>query len=101
MSTRHTPRTFGPGLTGARQVLRPGKRKAARHPWASRLLAARTAGFVVEQTGSHLHATCYACGGGFGIAGEFTGSPEDYETQEYFEADCRHHETRECLAVAS
>lgn len=101
MNRRHTPRTFGPGLSGVRRVLRPGKRKAARHPWANRLHAARTAGFVVEQNGSHVHAQCYACGAGFGIAGEFTGSDEDYETQEHFEADCRHHETRECVAVQS
>jgi hypothetical protein len=97
----HLPRTFGPGQTGVRQVLRPGKRKAARHPWANRLLAARTAGFVVEQTGSHVQATCYACGAGFGISGEFTGSDEDFDTQQHFEADVRHHEARECVAVAS
>lgn len=60
-----------------RQVLIPGKRKAARHPWAGRLHAARTGGFVVDQTHPDTNlivGSCYGCGDRFGFyAGDQTG----------------------------
>ena len=60
-----------------RPVLVPGKRKAGRHPWADRLEAARTGGFVVDQTHPDTNlivGSCYSCGDRFGFyLGDATG----------------------------
>jgi hypothetical protein len=72
-----------------RQVLIPGKRKAARHPWAARLEAARTGGFVVDQThpgSDKVVGSCYGCGHRFGfVIGDQVG-------QDVFEAEVKRHE---------
>lgn len=80
-----------------RQVLVPGKRKAARHPWADRLHAARTAGFIVETEGDATFYKCYACGEGGGIAGQSSGSQEDLEAEDYFREEIRRHSTGACI----
>jgi hypothetical protein len=86
-----------------RQVLQPKRNrrpnsrlKAARHPWADRLDAARHAGFVVEERGDVVLASCYACGEQFGIAGQST-TDEDREAEELFRAKCYIHDNRICI----
>jgi hypothetical protein len=75
-----------------RSVLVPGKRKAARHPWADRLHAARTGGFVIDQThpdSQTIVGSCYACGHRFGfVLGDDAGQVE-------FEREVSRHELRE------
>ena len=100
MSRTHIPRTYGEGLTGVRQVLRPGKRKAARHPWASILHAARTGGVVIRYGERSTNVTCHGCGARFGIAGQSTGSDDDCLAEETFEEDVRYHESGECSGKA-
>jgi hypothetical protein len=89
-----------PRIYRGRQVLVPGKRKAARHPWADRLHAARTGGFVVDQTHTDSNVivgSCYGCGHRFGfVAGDPVGESE-------FEREVQRHQaseldgTRECM----
>lgn len=80
-----------PRIYRGRQVLAPGKRKAARHPWANRFHAARTGGFVVDQTHPDtpvVQGSCYGCGwrGGFVIG--------DQVGQATFEAEIERHQPR-------
>lgn len=82
-----------------RQVLIPGKRKAARHPWADRLEAARTGGFVIDQTHSDSNVivgSCYGCGHRFGfVAGDPVGESEfEREVQRHQPSDL---DSRECM----
>lgn len=78
-----------PRIYRGRQVLIPGKRKAARHPWANRLIAARTGGFVVDKTHPETNkivGSCYSCGHRFGfVIGDTVG-------QEAFEAETKRHQ---------
>lgn len=81
-----------------RQVLAPRTRKktrphsrlkAARHPWADRLVAARTGGFVVDQTHpgtDKVLGSCYTCGHRFGfVIGDEVGRAA-------FETEVKRHE---------
>lgn len=88
-----------PRFYRGRQVLIPGKRKAARHPWADRLEAARTGGFVIDQThpdSNVIVGSCYGCGHRFGfVAGDPVGESE-------FEREVQRHQdnengARECM----
>lgn len=82
----------------ARKKVRPNTRlKAARHPWADRLHAARTAGFVIEEQGDTTVASCYACGDRFGVAGANTGSAADREVEQDFRDRVYLHQTRQCV----
>ncbi|WP_067434150.1 hypothetical protein [Nocardioides jensenii] len=96
----HIPRRSG---AGARQVLTPGKRKAARHPWANMLHEARTGGVTIRAIGDNYeHVNCHGCGAGFGIGGgsePWTG--EDREAQQYHEEETRRHMSGECKASRS
>lgn len=78
-----------PRVYRGRQVLVPGRRKAARHPWADRLHAARTGGFVIDQThpdSDVIVASCYGCGHRFGF---HAGDPAGEET---FAIEVRRHQ---------
>lgn len=79
-----------------RPVLVMGKRKAARHPWADRLHAARTGGFVVGQIFTdtdRVTACCYACGDRFTISTASATASDRVG----FDRECRRHEARECV----
>jgi hypothetical protein len=88
-----------------RKVLIPGKRKARLHPWASRLLAARTGGVSVDEThpgAGILTMSCYRvdCGDRvemFVGAGE---TSEEKAAEEKFREIVRHHSARECVEVS-
>lgn len=96
--------------TPGRQVLSPTTRKtarpntrlkAARHPWADRLHAARNGGLVIEQLGDTVLYRCHGCGESGGLAGLGSGSDEDFETQQRFGEDLRRHETGACVTGVS
>lgn len=81
-----------------RKTARPNTRlKAARHPWADRLHAARTGGLVIEQRGDAVLYRCHGCGEGGGIAGQSSGTDEDYATHEHFREELHRHETGACV----
>lgn len=46
------------------------------------------------------HYSCSKCGVAFGIAGTSTGSQDDLDADDYFEAEVQRHESGECVAMA-
>lgn len=44
--------------------------------------------------------TCSSCDAQFGIAGEHSGSDDDYAADEYYDAQVEYHESGECMRTA-
>lgn len=83
-----------------RQVLIPGKRKARVHPWANRLLAARTGGVSVDEThpgAGVITLSCYGCGDRVEQKVGTGQSKAEQKAEDRFREIVRHHAARECV----
>ena len=53
---------------------------------------------AASSSGSEIYE-CSRCGASFGIAGQHTGSDDDYAADDYFREQVEHHESGECSKV--
>lgn len=89
-----------------RKVLVPGKRKARQHPWAMRLLAARTGGVSVDEThpgNGIITMSCFRPGCGDRVDQKVGDgkSRAEQKAEDKFREIVRHHSAGECVAVTA